>query len=257
LADAIAILSLGVSLLPFVKNEIDKYLQKNKVRTELFEGLKTKIDNYQESFQTLIAVSPNRIFPCLEAMEKRIPSKTEMEEITEANAELYFAFSDWINDFIALAARFKTISANNPAFMEQLKKSDGFLYDFVFQVSRMSKTNQLVIGEGFFVFAQMHKRELKKIFDDKEDEKSLERARREIELAKKIGSYVGTPVSQETTQLYLEALKEFRKASQKVHISKELVANLDDYILPQLKPVMAILKRVSFGKHINKKETLF
>jgi hypothetical protein len=250
LTDIIGILSLCFTVLPRIEAKLNNYLKAKKAKKQIVDALKLRITDFQNSFNKVTDIPHEKVIPLLVSLEYRNATVFDIEEIRKGSTELYFAYSDWINSFISLAKGFKIIFETNPAFMDQLKTSDKFLYDFMFHMSLMYKKNHLVVDESFFLFTEMHKKKLKSLYKKtKEIDLTMEEAKKDIEIAKKkLVPLRNLPISKEITVRYLEAIKEIRRTNQKILISKDLSANLKDFVLPSLKPLMILLDQASLDK---------
>jgi hypothetical protein len=252
LADILGILSLCIAVSPLIQSKLANYLKKKEAKEELLKALTIRIDDFQVSFQKVVDLPRDKVIPLLNTLENRNPTVFDMEELRKGSSEVCYAYAYWVDSFVALAKGFNVLYKATPAFMEQLKNNDKFLYDFVFQMASMYKANHLEINEDFFLFTELYKKKLKSIYGkNNEIEELIDEAKKDIELAKKrLVPYRNLTMSRKITATYFDALRELRKASQKIRISKEISKNLDHYILPSLKPLIPILNQASFDKHL-------
>jgi hypothetical protein len=179
----------------------------------------------------------------MEPLKGENPTKKEVEFFVEAIIELNIAEAYWINQFVDIVRGFNQLNKNNPEFIDRLGKSDVFLQEFIIQTGNMYKNNKLNLNVGFLIFINIHRNKLKKILNQKEIKETIEEGHNELELAlNKVVPAIGKlGVSRKTAQRYLRSLKLMIRANKKIIIPAKLKTNLDEYLLPELKPLVLFI----------------
>ncbi len=243
MVDFLAVLSLAVSIVPTLEKKVTEHLKNKEVKRALFEVLEIRITSYMQSYEKLIEV-PQKMIPLLDPLEYREATPSDINNLRKISAELAYAYSDWIESFISLSKAMKVLKETNPAFMHNLKTYNLFLHDFVIQIAALTKGNRLVVTESLYLFTTLHKKELKNLYSAGAS-LAIDEAGKDLKIVKiRLAPMRNTPVAIEIEKQYLDAIKQFRKANQKVIISKEYEVNLQEYMLPSLKPLMQILKEI-------------
>ena len=204
--------------------------------------MQNRLDSYRESFQQITELPASKLFPSMELF-KNHPSKENAENFAQALIEMGNAYSHWINQFVAITKGFKTLVVRNPEFIDRLGKSNPFLQEFVIQTGNLYKINKVVLNEGFFLFAKIHNNKLKKIIQEKAIREAVIEGQAQLEsfMEDIVPAMEKVDFSRKTAIRYIIVIKGMNKANKKISVTKELQNNLDDYILPELKPLMTFL----------------
>ena len=137
---------LGVSLSGFniVLPRIEKYRKNRQIKDELANALGEDIKKYKSAFDDLKQIKNDLLMLSLEAFKDGVSSRDKVNAVVDSVSQLYTVYGKIINQFIRLAEDCKGVSLNS-AFMDDLKKCDSFLHDYVFQMVRMP-TNLGTVG---------------------------------------------------------------------------------------------------------------
>lgn|GEM_PF-3001842 len=167
-----------------------------------------------------------------------------MDAFIGSSTLLCLAYSDWMKELIAVTKGFKSLSSTNPEFMKRLGESNSFLQEFVIQAGKLHKGDKLYLNEGFFLFARIHRDKLKKYLgDSSEVQDAITEGYQELNLVvtKVIPTIQKVGISKAYITKYRQALTKVHRANKKVHVTKELQNNLNEYILPELKPLLSFI----------------
>lgn len=243
MSSVIPVLSSLLSPLEKLGKEIKKYQTKRKTQNRILNALGDEIKDYIDIFDQISAASENQVLPILQSI-KGMPTVHQMNELLAGLLQMPLMFSQLIKSFIKLAKACSEVSVNR-GFMESLKESSLFLYDFV---DRMKDTyigeNTIRIDGRYYRFFKVYQDQIFKEIKEEDLEKAVDEVKGYV---KKIKHYVDKTsfVKRKIRKKYIKNFKEMCKVAVNVKIEKANVIDLRAYMPSRLLPVMILFDEIS------------
>lgn len=239
---AIPIISTVISVVIGLREEVKRYLAKKKVKDQVVHAVGDEARAYIEIFEKLSELGRKQMLPLIQSI-KVMPTTQQMNRFMDVASEVPLLYAQLLNAFIKLAKACNEVSKNK-GFMESLKDSDRFLFDFV---SRMADTyvgdNKVEINGSYYRFFKIYQYE---IFQFKEDE--MQGAVAEVsDSIKKVKQWVDRAprVRKKVCKKYIRNLEKLSELSANITIEDSDIINLRDYIPSKLLPFVILLEEIS------------
>lgn len=163
--------------------KIRRYQQKRKrgreVQDQFANALENEIKNYQKLSENFEQSTKDNFIPALLQLDED-PTPPQILKAIDSFSEMPKFFGEATKCFIRLARACNEISTKE-AFMDSLRESSSFLYDFVGTMSKAYVAKDTVRIDGnFFRFFNMYKKEMSETFDKTYGKIKLNRKDKEL-----------------------------------------------------------------------------
>jgi hypothetical protein len=227
-----------------LKNYAESWSKEKKVKIQVVDFLEDDAVSYWRIFEKTSALAPSQLIPLLNEI-KETPSKSQIDSVVSMATQVQTNVSGLIQCFIALAKDCSQISINE-AFMNDLRVSDGMLYDFVRRMEAAYSNGNVKIGDEYFGFFKLYRNELLKKYDKVEAEKEAKKGQKYLlEIKKKIVPYLNTNiVSRQRKKDFFKSFEVYVKASKRFQVKKSPDINFSDYVIPELAPIITLFQEI-------------
>jgi len=242
MSSIIPVLSSPISLLLKLGKEAKKYQTKKKTKDRVLSALGDEIEAYMDTFDQISAISKDQVLPILKSI-KGMPTVHQMNDLLEGLSQMPLMWAQLVRSFIKLAKACSEVSANR-GFMESLKETSLFLYDFV---DRMKDTyvaeNTIRIDGRYYRFFKVYQDQIFKEIHEEDLEKAVDEVKGYV---KKIKHYVDKTsfIKRQTRKKYIKNFKELCKVVVNVKIEQTSIVDLRAYMPSRLLPVMILFDEI-------------
>jgi len=225
-----------------LRDEVKRYLEKKKTKDRIVNALRDEVQAYVDTFDQIVQISETQLMPILETIENS-PTVHQMNDLLEGFSQMPLAYSTLIQSFIKIAKACSEVSENQ-AFMESLKESSSFIYDFVERMRDTYIGKDLIKIDGrYYRFFKLYQDEIFKEVQVNGLEEIIEEMRGYVQ---KIKHYIRkTPfIRRKIVKKYRKNLQQLFKVTRNVTIEESDVVNLRNYIPTKLFPVAVFFEEI-------------
>jgi hypothetical protein len=159
---------------------IDEYMRRRKAVDYVFNVLKDDFEKYLNLSEEMSKLVKEEALPKLQSIKVRVTTE-QFNSIVMTFVKMIDVYSELIRTFIGLAKNCSYISKNE-GFMDDLKKSDILIYDFINQMRDIYvEPNHVRISGSFYVFIKLYEREFGRAVQKDELEKAVKEAKSYVE----------------------------------------------------------------------------
>lgn len=238
---------VGVILEPALrlKDYLEKQKKDEKIKKELFQGLKTEIISYEEAVDNLSDVTHNKLIPKVNSLSNEY-SSIVLNDIILAEAEYFANYSKMILSHIDVAKGCNEISGLD-YFMEELKEADIVLCEFVNEMGKTYNPNDTVKITGrFYKFFQMRGEIFFEPLSDDKISEIIKISKNFVDKYKKIvaPSKSKAVIKRKIRTNHAQNVKFFIKTIKKIHVPKKVSKNIMKYMPEKLLPLVAFTEEL-------------
>jgi hypothetical protein len=227
-----------------LSEKIHKYRDKIKVKEQFADALENEIKAYDDILNDTMELV-RRFIPAIERIEEQ-PTPMQVIDVIDCLSRTPGILARFLISFVGLARACKEISSKK-AFMDSLRDSSRFMYDFVNTMSDTYIERDTVKIDGrFFRFYSMYKREIlkgQKIGKVKKDELKLIEKRMKTVMHCLNIHFLRRHMRNPTIKKWKSSLVQLGKVSKNVTIEESSAISLDGFIPSELRPLADFLDK--------------
>jgi hypothetical protein len=241
----IAVVSSAIGLIEKARSEIREWDKHRTVKEQIGTYLKEDAGKYLQIFENLSSMTPNSVYPLLDEIED-LPTKSQINNFIAISIDSQGLFAQLLNLFVQIA-KDCSIICHNEAFMKKLLETNAMLYDFLKQMNSAYQNNgSVIISEDYYGFFRLYRNQLIKIDNKRKTEANIEEAECRLLSIKKtiIPNLSSSIISRENKKKYQHNYELLCKATNKISVKVSIESNLQNYVLPELKPLVVLLNEI-------------
>jgi hypothetical protein len=238
----ISVLGILVKPLQLLADSFRRYQESKKIKEQLFKALSDELNNFGFHFNEITELGERRLFPLLKDGAEQL-SISQINEFAQSIADLYALCAKLLESFVKIVNGCYEVSLND-AFMEHLRKTSGFLYDFVINMKNMRESNDRIkIDSRLYRFIMLYQDEIFKGFKEDSLGKTAEEIKKYMDVARnKIKpAFNKRTIRRDTLKKLRKSLVKFIQASKKVKIDRTLLKDLKKCTPPKFLALMVLI----------------
>lgn len=228
-----------------LREEIIKYREKKKTQSRLLSALEFEAKEYIDAFEQMSDFGEEQIKPVLLAIKAALTT-AQMNELAELASRVPLMSIKLLVAFVNLAKACSEVTGIE-GFMKSLERANLSQFDFVKRMAAIYVPEDSVrINGTFFRYFRTYQDAFPR-FNEKKTRKEIDDIGESMRYVKKWVAHARTRtprLERKVLKRYVKNMKQFGKFSVKVKIGYSGTMNLQEYMPPSMKSLVAIIEEV-------------